>query len=301
MPDVLVLGDADAGVYYEIDHIPKLGEYVTAERVYERPGGKGANAAAVLSRLGTATGILSYIGSDHYGEVAVKGLKKQGVDISHIEFIEGATNYCIVMLDPTGEKALVVVKASKNYPDQAYIDKHLQYFLSAKHIHAIGLDPVIIAGSLRIAHEQGLTTSVDLDDAYPGLHTCETLLGNATLVFLNENGARRLYPDHAIKDVALALKQYGPEIIVITRGSRGSIGYDGSRFIDEPAFALGIQDTSGAGDCFSGAFIHSYLSGWEWAYSLRFANAAAAILSLVIGPQEGIPTEEDVLAFLGKN
>jgi ribokinase len=301
MPDVLVLGDADAGIYYEVDHIPKPGECVTVERIFERPGGKGANTAAVLSRLGTSTGLLSYIGDDHYGEVAVEGLKKQGVDISHIEVIKSKTNYCIVMLDPSGEKALIVVKASKNYPDTIYIKKHMHHYLSAKHIHAIGLNPGIIAGSLQTAHENGLSTSVDLDDAYQGLDACEILLDKATLVFINEQGARRLYPEREIKDIAMILKRYGPQFVVITRGKRGSMGFDGSSFVEEPAFALDIQDTSGAGDCFSAAFIHGYLSGWDWAYNLRFANAAAAMLSQVIGPQEGIPNEEEVRSFLSKN
>jgi len=298
MPDVIVLGDADAGVYYEVPCLPRPGQNVEATRTFKQPGGKGANTAAALQTLGTSTGMLTNIGDDHYGEVAMEGLRKRGVDISHIEANRGATNYCIVMLDPSGEKSLVVVKGVKNYPDTDYVWRHIEYFLSAKHVHAIGLNPPVVTGSLKIAHEHRLTTSVDFDSAVQGLDASEMLLGNATLAFLNERGAQHLYPGRRLQDAAAALKMYGPEIVVITRGSQGAMGYDGRRFVEEPAFALDIQDTSGAGDCFSAAFVHGYLRGWDWAYNLRFANAAAALLSLVIGPQEGIPTEDDVKTFL---
>jgi sulfofructose kinase len=86
---------------------------------------------------------------------------------------------------------------------------------------------------------------------------------------------------------------------VITRGGRGSIAFRASEPpVAVDSFTVDVKDTTGAGDCFSAAFIHGYLRQWPLRQTLVFASAAAALSTRAIGAQEALGTEGEVLAFL---
>lgn len=299
MTDVIVVGDADTDLFVEVPRLPTWDEGVLATRVLERPGGKGANTAAALSRLGVNTGFFGCVGDDRYGQIARAALEAQGVDTSHLFTIPGGNTYwCIILLDPSGEKAIVVVKTDTIYPSPALIRDHIAYFRSARHVHAIGLEPEKVVDALRIARQAGCTTSVDLDSARAGLSASEALIKMATFVLVNEQGACSLLgKDHWFSGLG-HLHSMGPEVIVVTRGRRGAVGFDGHNLVHVPSFSVAVKDTTGAGDCFSAAFIAGHLRGWGLERTLLFASAAAALSTREIGGQTALPDEEEVSLLL---
>ena len=206
MCDVVVVGDADTDIFLEIPHIPTWDEGVVAKRVLKRAGGKGANFAAALSVLGVSTGLLACVGDDEYGQIAKAALEQHLVDTSHVLTIPGqATYYCIMLLDPTGEKALVVVKTPIIYPQPAQIKANSEYLISAKHVHTIGLDPDKVQEALIIARQGGRSTSVDLDSASAGLAKSQALLEHSSIVFVNERGARLLFDNEDLERAGKSL------------------------------------------------------------------------------------------------
>ena len=299
MPEVVVIGDVDTDIMIKVPRIPTWDEGILAEAVYECPGGKGANTAAALSRLGTPSGIMSFAGDDRYGRIAREGLERHGVDISHLDIIaDESTYYCIMMLDPSGEKAIIVVATPIIYPDPEYIQAHSDYLKEARHVHAIGLNPGRVVVGLQIARQAGCTTSVDLDSAYAGYEACKQIIPQASIVFVNERGAGCLFPDIPLEDAARRILEMGPELVVITRGRRGVISFDGAGFVEVPGFQVSVKDTTGAGDCFAAAFIHQYMQGNDVKQGLVFASAAAALSTLEIGGQSALPAEVEVINFL---
>lgn len=302
MPDVVVVGDADTDIFLEVPELPTWDKGVVASRVFERPGGKGANTAAALSRLGTSVGFLGCVGDDRYGAIAKAGLVKHNVDTSRLQTIPGqCTYYCLILLDPTGEKAIVVIPTPIIYPTTEDVNAHSDYLLAARHVHTIGLQPARLVEALRIPRQAGHGTSVDLDSARAGLQQSEPLIREASIVFMNEQGAQALFGDKDLTQACHRLAKLGPEIVVITRGQRGALGFDGSVVLEVPSFPVQVRDTTGAGDCFSAAFIHAHLRGWDLYRKLVFACAAAALSTLEVGGQESLPTEDQVLAFLAEN
>ena len=100
-------------------------------------------------------------------------------------------------------------------------------------------------------------------------------------------------------EVALdALKVLGPGEVVITLGSKGSIGWDGKKVIFQEAFPIQAKDTTGAGDVFHGAYIYGTLQGWAMAECMRFASAVSALKCREVGAQKGIPNMDEVIEFM---
>ncbi len=299
MPEVIVVGDIGADQFYIVPHLPAWDEGVLVDEWYERPGGKGGNTAAALSRLGTSAGIIAAAGDDHSGKVAIEGLKSNGVDTRGITIVPGGqTYYCIMMLDATGEKAILVVHTDLTYPSPEMMRQQSAYLASARHAHFIGIDPDRMSGAIRQAKELGLSVSVDLDAAYQGLDACRSVIEPADVVLVNRQGAEQLFPGADRRQAAANLLQIGPSVAVVTAGSLGVVGCDGTQTVELPAFNIKVKDTTGAGDVFAGAFVHGYLQGRPLAFSLRFASAAAALATAAIGGQGALPTESEVMDFL---
>jgi ribokinase len=301
-PDVVVIGDVDTDIFVRLPRIPSWDEGILAEEVIRRPGGKGANTAAALCKLGTHSGMMAFAGDDEYGSIARQGLERFSVDLSHFEIIPGEeTYYCIMMLDPTGEKAIIVIPTATIYPSPDYIREHAAYLQDARHVHAIGLNPSRVAVGLQIAHQAGRTTSVDLDSAHCGLEASEMIAQYATILLINEQGITGLYPDLEMQAAAEKLQQIGTELVIVTQGRQGAVCFNPSQPVTAPGFQVRVKDTTGAGDCFAAALIHGYLKDWPLNDCLLFANAAAALSTLEIGGQEALPDDSEVVDFIMAN
>jgi sugar/nucleoside kinase (ribokinase family) len=302
MPEVVVIGDADTDIFLTVPHIPTWDEGVLAQAVIEKAGGKGANFACALNRLSTSTGFLGCIGQDHYGEVARQGLQDFGVDISRLIIKSGeSTYYCLMLLDGTGEKAIIVVKTPLTYPSPADIQEHMDYVLAARHIHVVGLDPLRMVEALRAASGAGCTTSADLDSANAGLEASARLIRYAQIVFINEQGALNLFGDQPLPAIVEKIRALGAQTIIITRGRKGVYGFSGGQSVEIPSFPVRAKDTTGAGDCFAAAFVHGVRQGWPLRQNLLFASAAAALSTREIGGQGALPEKQEVVSFLQNN
>ena len=83
-------------------------------------------------------------------------------------------------------------------------------------------------------------------------------------------------------------------ITVLKRGPAGCTIYHQDKKICVPGFSVTEVDPTGAGDCFSAAFIAGLESGWPLEQVGRFANAAGALAVTRLGPMEGAPTRKQV-------
>ncbi len=98
-----------------------------------------------------------------------------------------------------------------------------------------------------------------------------------------------------------ALSRFGPQEIVITLGSKGSVGWNRGDIVAQGAFPVEVADTTGAGDVYHGAYIYGLLRGWGTKNCMRFASATSALKCKAIGARPGIPALEEVNRFLEAN
>ncbi len=302
MPKVVVVGDTDADFYYLVDHIPTWDEGVLVTECFYKPGGKGANTASVLSTLGIDTGILSVIGNDENGKRSLLELEKNRVNTDGMIIADGYETYhCIVMLDKTGEKAYLVRTTEIVYPLPEHLIQKEKFLCSAKHAHFIGINPSRMLPSIKVAKEHGITVSVDLDAAYPGLDECREVIENSDIVLLNRQGAMGFFPSMDLKEMVHGLLALGPSNVIITLGSDGAVaGNIIGEYYEFPAYKVDVVDTAGSGDTFSGAIVYCVLNNMNLQDSLEFATAAAAISIGEIGAQGAMPTSDAVQQFIEK-
>lgn len=300
MPAIVVVGDIDTDIFYLVPHIPTWDEGVLVDKSYTLPGGKGANTACVLSSLGTNTGLVAVVGDDYYGEIGLAGLRKYAVEMDGVIIRDDAETYhCIMMLDDTGEKAILVKHTDITYPSQDELELKAPYLMSARHVHYIALDPLRMLGSILKMKKHGLTVSADFDAAYPGIDACREVIRNADIIFVNRQGAERLFPGKPCDEALSEMLKLGTGIAVITLGSEGALAGNHEGIIARvTGYAVPVVDTTGSGDTFSGAFVHAISQCQDLRYALQFASAAAAISIQKIGGQGSVPTAEQVARFL---
>lgn len=300
MPEIVVVGDIDTDIFYIVPHIPTWDEGVLVDKSYTLPGGKGANTACVLSALGMETGLVAVVGSDHYGEIGLSGIKQNNVELAGVIVREdGETYHCIMMLDDSGEKAILVKHTEITYPSREELQAKVPYLASAKHVHYIAIDPLRMLDSIAEMKRSGLTVSADLDAAYPGIDACKDVIACADIVFVNRQGAERLFPDKSHEDALSELLRLGAGIAVITLGSEGALaGNQQGMVVRASGYPVKVVDTTGSGDTFSGAFVYSTLQKQNLCHSLQFASAAAAISIQRIGGQGAVPTPQQVKQFV---
>ena len=97
-----------------------------------------------------------------------------------------------------------------------------------------------------------------------------------------------------------AVLDMGPTVCVVTRGAGGVLAVSGDVSVTVPALTLPVVDTTGAGDCFIGAFLSRLLEGWDLAGAARFATAAAALSIGSVGSRTALPDLAQISALMDR-
>jgi sugar/nucleoside kinase (ribokinase family) len=98
--------------------------------------------------------------------------------------------------------------------------------------------------------------------------------------------------------VGRSILDTGPRIVVQTEGANGSYTVSPDDQFHTPAFEVDVVDTTGAGDVFHGAYLVGLVRGWDFRRIATFASAVSAIHCTTLGNRKGIPSMEEVDAFL---
>jgi len=297
--EVVGVGDADVDIYLDVPHLPGRDEKVAATDAAWYPGGMVANFLVSLRRLGTPCCFHGPIGADAFGRVVQENFARQDVATDGlIVKPEGSTYYCVVLLDASGEKALVIAPTDCISPAPDDIDPAI--IAPARHLHLAGsrLDAALRA--VRIAKQHNLSVSLDLEPADLGDAAQRAeLLTLTDLLFVNHRALAEIIGSDLSPLAALpSLLARGPRTVCVTAGAAGAwVGtHDGMWHI--PAFSVPVVDSTGAGDTFAAAFVYGYRAGWPPPTSARFAAAAAALAIGQRGGHHGAPTRDAVDSFL---
>jgi sugar/nucleoside kinase (ribokinase family) len=146
------------------------------------------------------------------------------------------------------------------------------------------------ADLLRRAREAGLATSVDTqwDTRGRWMQDLAPCLPFTDLLFMNEDEARMLSASSDPARAAEAMREHGTNVVVVKLGGRGCAVYGPGPVVECPAFQVPVVDTTGAGDCFAGAFLAALLRGRSFADAAKFANAVGALTIQQLGAVEGV-------------
>lgn len=277
----------------QTDRIPLKGETIPGSNISFIPGGKGANQAVAMARLGADVEMYGCVGNDSNGEMLLENLAAEGVVIEHIEKTDEAPTGVAMITVGENDNTIVVVAGANGCVDRAYVDRVSASLLESQLVvlqHEIPIDTVEYIVDL--CSKNNIPVLLNPAPAAPlSMETIEKI----TYLTPNEHEANILFSDEHSSEL---LQRY-PEKLIITLGGAGVAvcRKDGS-MLQIPARMSHIVDTTGAGDTFNGAFCVMISEGKDIEYALRFANIAAGMSTEKYGAQGGIPTREEVLKEL---
>ncbi|RDI95221.1 carbohydrate kinase [Meiothermus sp. QL-1] len=276
---VLAVGWANLDQRYYVEAFPPTKSRTGVRAYRETLGGPAAVAAQAVARLGGSARLLSRWGKDPAGARLRAMLEAEGVEV-HLQ-LGDATPVSAVLVTPVGERYI--------FPYRPPLPTGLE------------LDPV------RLLEGVG---AVLLDGRWPEAGQAVGALARARGLPVVLDLDRNRAPDwslvtvasHVVASEELALEHGGIELLLdrlakqgvfaaVTLGARGVV-YEGGHL---PAHRLEVQDTTGAGDVFHGAFALALAEGQAASVALRFANAAAALHCARGSP----PSRQAVEALLG--
>ncbi len=294
---IVGFGENSVDHVYRLPSLPQPGtasSKVRVERHDVRPGGQVATTLATCARFGLATRYLGAFGNDDNGALIRRALEERGIDVQSAVVRPAANRYAVILIDAAdGERVVVWERDAKLAIPPA--DVHASWLAGAALLHVDATDEEAATRLAQLARERGLPVTCDIDRVTPGT---SALLDAVTVPILAEHVPYEITNETDPERALRRLRRFHPGRLVLTLGPRGSAMLDGDRFIQAPGVAVPVVDTTGAGDVFRGALIHSLLHGDGPEEMLRFANAAAAVSCTREGAIESAPTIAEVERFL---
>lgn len=292
-----VVGSINMDMTVTAERIPLKGETLLGDSIHYIPGGKGANQAVAMARLGAEVEMFGCVGDDSNGEKLLENLRKEGVGTRHIKVLKEVPTGIALITVGENDNTIIVVPGANGQVDQIYADsikEELKAFDMVVLQQEIPLETV--HDLICFCAENGI--KVILNPA-PAAKVPLDIIEKVTHLTPNEHEAVLIFGEEETTEELL--KKY-PEKLVITQGSRGvSVCRKNGEVLTVPARPAIVADTTGAGDTLNGAFSVQIAKGEPIAEALRYANTAASLSTEKFGAQGGMPTAEEVERELKRN
>ncbi|SOC51666.1 ribokinase [Blastococcus aggregatus] len=298
---VTVVGSVNEDVLVAVARLPGRGETVVGRSVIRAPGGKGANQAAAAGLLGPGVHMVGRVGEDAAGDRQLAALAGSRVNVSRVHRTPGLPTgtATIPVEDGSGENLIVVQPGANEALTPEDVD--------VEPVHRADVLLLQLEVPLDAVREAAATSGgrVVLTPA-PPQPLSEELLALVDVLVPNEHELVQLTgatPGERTPAelVALAQRVAGP-VVVVTLGARGALLVlrDGSPALLQPPPEVTPVDTTGAGDCFTGALAQALAGGQDLPGAVRYAVAAAALSTTGEGARGGLPGDDEVQAVLAR-
>jgi sugar/nucleoside kinase (ribokinase family) len=283
----LFIGQTYIDVTFLTDRMPTGDEKHVASAYAVSFGGNAVTAAFCCAKLGVVPDLLTTVADDWLGRMFLEMATRYGIPI-HARKV-GTSSLSFIMPN-NGKRAIVRCR------DDHYLDPIPDLQLSGcRALHLDGHQPEVAIHYARQCREAGILTSLDGGGLRSNTHE---LLGFIDVAIVAERLCEQM--GHEPAGMLDYLKRRGCRIGGVTLGERGLVWYDESGDVRTfPALHVPsdrVLDTSGAGDVFHGAYIHSYLSdpARSWEEHFGQAQAAAAYKIQHLGNEAGLPSLSDI-------
>jgi ribokinase len=282
--------------------LPGPGETVEGDTFDLAQGGKGANQAVAVARLGKQVAFVTRVGKETRGEEMLAQLKREGVNTRHVVRDETEpTGAAVIHVSREGQKQILTAPGANRRLSTADVEAAAKTIRAAK-VLLLQLEVPLeaVAAALRVARDAGVRTVLDpappvpLSDAVlqlvdvirPNAAEAQVLTG---IDVKNEESARL---------AAQQLLGRGVKAAAVDTGSGGNllVWREGEAWL--PHYSVESVDATGAGDAFAAALAVMLAENRPWLEAGQFASAAAALATTKLGAQAGLARREEVCEFL---
>lgn len=291
MSKITVIGSSNMDLTVRTPHIPVKGETIFGGEVIMSFGGKGANQAVAVSRLGGDVNFISKVGDDSNGRMmkehfAAEGLCTDSV-ISDPSSQSGSAWICV---DDNGDNMIIVMPGANGSMSVADLEPFEEMIRSSDYLLMQLEVPVeVVAHAAEIASASGVKVILNPAPAAP---LSDSLLSKLYALTPNETECRILCGSEASDDDvanAAVLYRKGVKNVIVTLGDKGSMLYNADGVVTVPATKVEAVDTVAAGDTYNGALCVALSKDRSLVEAMKFATAASAIAVTRTGAQASIP------------
>ena len=276
-------------------------------------GGDTSNFAVSASRQGAKVAMLAHLGNDVFGDQFVDLWQQEGVDTQWVErHPDAPTGIYFISHDERGHHFTFYRKGSaaslvnpEKLPEQAIAQAKLLHTSAITHaISDSSSDAVFKA--IEIAKENNTLVSFDTNlrlKLWPLSRARAVIHETARLVDFcmpSLDGARMLTGLEDANAVADFYLNLGAKNVILKMGADGAMVATADRRFTTGGHKVNTVDATGAGDCFSGAFLSQVVKDKSLEDALFYANSAAALTTTGYGAVAPIPTQAQVEAFIAE-
>ncbi len=265
---IVVVGSINLDLVATAERVPLPGETLTGRTFSTFHGGKGANQAVGVARLGYPVSMVGKVGDDSFGAGLKGALRKVGVNTKEVKTAKGSSGVALINIGDDGQNNIVVVPGAngkllpKDITRVAANLRKAEMFLTQLEIPLITIETLAV-----LAHKNKIPLMLDpapARDLPKGLLQCATWITpneSETRILCGLDANEPVTPSTAARCAELLLER-GPRNVLIKMGSQGVFvaTSDGTRQMI-PAFAVRAVDSTAAGDAFNAGFAVSLLSG----------------------------------------
>ena len=302
-PEITVFGSINMDMVVYSAKEPKKGETVIGSSFETFQGGKGANQAVAISRLGVPVSFVGKVGNDVFGNELLDALKKEAVDISGTQrSSEDSGTAFITVYEETSENQIIVILGANALVNSDQVTE--ETLISSK---------ILIAQLETPSGEtQKLFKRSKEFECYCILNTApvhnlsNSLMDESDLLIMNEtelatlsgDSPSRKFTSQVLNKSLEKIPLMDRQSVIVTLGSQGVYVYENKTGTLIPGLDVMPVDTTGSGDCFVGALATKYLEHGNLVDAAYFANKAAALSVTKKGASASMPTLEEVVNLI---
>ena len=292
-PNVVVVGSLNMDLVTRTARRPERGETLLGEAFDMFVGGKGLNQAIAAARQGAAVRMVGRLGADDFGRRLRQTMDAEGIDARHVaEDATTSSGIATIVIDGKGDNSIIVVSGANGHVGPGDVERAADVIAHADVLMLqleVPLDAVLRAA--QIARAAGVRV---LLNPAPARELPDELLRLVDVLTPNETETQiltglRIDDDASAARAADALLGRGVGAAVLTLGARGALLADGAQHRRIPGYSVEVVDTTAAGDAFCGALAAQLGRGTPLAAAVRYANAAGALATTVLGAEPAMP------------
>ncbi len=290
-PAIVVAGGINLDLIVRTARLPRPGETIHGRDLTQAPGGKGANQAAAVARLGGEARLIALVGDDEYGRRLLDSLADDGISALWVGIQPGPSGVALIAVADDGANSIIVAPGANAAADSDTVRAAADAFVGARVVVGQLEWPLPAVKALLESAEPG---AIRLLNAAPAYDASRELLPHVDWLVVNETEAQSL-SGLAVSDVATAaragerLREIGVGNVVVTLGGAGAVLLGAGGALHQPAPVVHVVDPTAAGDAFAGALAVALAEGADQESALRFAVAAGSLACTILGARPSLP------------
>jgi ribokinase len=295
---ILIVGSSNTDMVIKTGHLPRPGETVIGGIFFMNPGGKGANQAVTVARLGGQAVFICKTGSDVFGHQAYQLFEEEGIDTSYILLdSKNPSGVALITVDANAENCIVVASGSNANLLREDLVKAKEAIEEADIIlMQLEIPMGTVEFVAQTANEKNKKVILNPAPAQP---LSAQLISNLYIITPNETEAEMISgititTDESAFEAAKKIAGMGVDNVIITMGDRGALIYNKTTSTIIDAYKVKAIDTTAAGDVFNGALAVALAEDRTIVDAVRFACKTAAISVTREGAQSSVPYRNEV-------